>query len=253
MKKLILLSLIFFVGCSSNLKEIESEEFYKYIGSYNGTYINENDVEQTVVFQITSDSKINSSEFDGEITIYENNTFKGKVNDFIFEGNITDSPTISGSGTFSGEYTSSFSFNKVLTNETIIEEEKETEKKYNYITEYLEGLTDEIRTKFEMASVTIPGGYIFNYETLNENVMGTPSNAITTTKLEIHTSSNIDEIKNWVYTTYQGSGWRVFEEHDFDDGYGSFIVSFINDATINRLLISASEPSDYSYLIVKFD
>ncbi len=261
MKKLIIFCLIILVtGCFNN--ELPAKEFEQknLKGTYYATYISEEtNLESEIVFELDEKRNIVSELGTSKVEIDKkynlNGLFKTADDQIEYEGVIEfEGDKITAKGTWkSNDDKGTWQVEKGLPNPNPIEEEIEEEvSPYNKITEDLVDLTTDQRSLMVGGNAPIAGGHLQFFEQKNETIMGAPTEQPSIYSVGIYTSTGVEDVRSWLYDEVLNLGWKVFENYDFDDGYGSFNIILERDDSLKRMYVGATTLSNYTFITIKF-
>ena len=263
MKKILLLFLfLFFItGCFS--KDLSEEEFESknLAGTYTAYYISDDTgLEYEFLFEIDQKRNLISALGESEVKIDKNYKVEGifttETETINYQGSlIIDNQKTTGNGTWSSSSDKgTWRIEKGVSQTDNEEEEEELEtSSYNMIDEELADISNEQLSLMQSSLVPIPGGHLQFFDLKYENIMGTPSDTITSYSVGIYTATDVATVRTWIYQEVANLGWDVFENYDFDDGYGSFNLIVDRDDSIKRMYLGATQMQNYSFITIKFD
>ncbi len=261
MKKLIILCLLFVMtGCFSNVLSDKEFEQKNLKGTYYATYISEKtDLELEFVFELDEKrnvvSELGTSKVEIDKKYNLNGLFKTDDDQIEYEGVIEfEGDKVTAKGTWkSNDDEGTWQVEKGLPKPDQIEEEVEEEVSlYNKITEELVDLTTEQRSLMSGANAPIAGGHLQFFEQKNETIMGAPTEQPSIYSVGIYTSTDVEDVRSWLYDEVLNLGWKVFESYDFDDGYGSFNIILERDDSLKRMYVGATKIENYTFITIKF-
>ena len=229
-------------------------------GDYYGTYTNETDnIETEFHLTLTDEREFQTSFGNSNVTIDKDLKVSGRLeymgDMYTFEGTFVINDLITASGTWEGgDDQGVWQMEKMIYRSGDEEGPINEEISYNHINEELTEIAATQVDLLKQYDAIIPGGSLQEFNTKNENVMGTPSETIVSYRIHVNTATSIEDATVWLYEEAKRLDWYAHEDFQFDDEYGSFNIHFLReDGGPRQMLVQGTAINNYSQIYVTVD